>query len=83
MPKQTKQTFEKAMKELEQIVLELESGELPLEKAMKKFEDGMKLSKFCTEKLDQTEKKITTLMQDSEGEIVEKRLPTEQESDDV
>ena len=52
----TKQTFEKAMKQLEQIVQELESSDLPLEKAIIKFEEGIRLSRFCSEKLDETEK---------------------------
>ncbi len=68
-----KMTFEQSMKKLEQIVQELESGDLPLEKAMSKFEEGIQLSKFCTEKLDQTEKKVTLLMQDNDGKIEEKR----------
>lgn len=55
-------TFEQAMKELEQIVQELETGEMPLEKAIKKFEEGVRLSKLCSEKLDQTEKRITILL---------------------
>ena len=50
-----KQTFEKAMKKLELIVQQLESGDQPLEEAVKKFEEGLKLSKFCSEKLDETE----------------------------
>ncbi len=66
-----KKTFEQAMKQIEQIVVDLESGDLPLEKAIKKFEEGIKLSKFCTEKLDETEKKITILMQDSDGKVSE------------
>ncbi len=65
-----KKTFELAMKQLERIVQELESGDMPLEKAIKKFEEGVKISKFCSEKLDESEKKITLLMRDSEGEIV-------------
>jgi len=69
-----KQTFEEAMKQLEQIVQELEAGDLPIEKAMKKFEQGMQLSKFCSEKLDETEKRVTMLLQDSEGNITEKRI---------
>ena len=54
----SKQTFEKAMKKLVQIVQELESGDLPLEKAITKIEEGVKLSKFCSKKLDETEKKV-------------------------
>ncbi|MBW1698251.1 MAG: exodeoxyribonuclease VII small subunit [Deltaproteobacteria bacterium] len=65
-------TFEDAMKELEQIVQELESGDLPLEKALKKFEDGVELSKFCSRKLDETEKKITILLEDQDKTLMEK-----------
>ena len=76
-----KMTFEVAMKQLEKIVQELESGDMPLEKAIKKFEDGIKLSKFCTEKLDESEKKITLLMRDAEGKKVsEAPFITEEET---
>ena len=71
MARQTKQTFEKAMEKLEKIVLELEIGELPLEKAIKKFEEGIQLSTFCSQKLDETEKKVTILLQDQEGNVSE------------
>ena len=66
-----KMTFETAMKQLEQIVQDLETGDMPLEKAIKKFEEGIQLSKYCTEKLDESEKKITILMQDSNGTLSE------------
>ena len=64
-----KKTFEQAMKQLEQIVQELESGDMPLEMAIKKFEEGIQLSKFCTEKLDESEKRITILTQDGAGNV--------------
>ena len=67
-----KQTFEKAMKQLEQIVQDLEEGDIPLEKALNKFEEGMALSKFCADRLDETEKKVSLLMENSEGDIEEK-----------
>ena len=66
-----KKTFETAMKQLEQIVQDLESGDMPLEKAIKKFEEGIQISKYCTEKLDESEKKITILMQDAAGNVSE------------
>jgi exodeoxyribonuclease VII small subunit len=75
-------TFEAAMKQLEQIVQELESGELPLEKALSKFEEGIQLSKFCSKKLDETEKRITVLLQDQEGNVHQKPFPSKNESDD-
>ena len=62
-----KKTFEMAMKQLEQIVQDLEAGDMPLEKAIKKFEEGIKVSKYCSEKLDESEKRITLLMLDSDG----------------
>ena len=66
-----KKTFEQAIKQLEQIVQDLESGDMPLEKAVKTFEEGIQLSKFCSQKLDETEKRITILMQDSDGQLSE------------
>jgi exodeoxyribonuclease VII small subunit len=74
-----KQTFEKAMKKLEQIVHELESGDQPLEGAVKKFEEGIKLSRYCSEKLDETEKKINILLKDQKGDLFEKPFVPESE----
>jgi len=75
------QTFEKAMNKLEQIVQELESADLPLEKAIKKFEEGVQLSKFCSEKLDETEKRITILLKDQNSRVFEKPFVSGSESD--
>ena len=66
-----KLSFEEAMEQLEQIVQELESEELPLEKAIKKFEEGIKLSKFCNQKLEESEKKVTVLMEGQDGQLKE------------
>ena len=77
-----KKTFEQSMKNLEQIVQELEDGDLPLEKAIKKFEEGIKLTKFCSEKLDETEKKISVLLKNAEGQMTEKPFNPEDETDD-
>lgn len=57
------------MEQLEHIVRELESGEMPLETALKKFEEGIKLSRFCSDKLNESEQKITMLMERSDGSI--------------
>ncbi len=64
-----KKTFEKAMQQLEQIVADLEAGDIPLDKALQKFEEGMALSKYCTERLDETEKKVSMLRADSQGQL--------------
>jgi len=72
-----KKTFEQAMKQLEKIVQDLESGDMALEKAIKTFEEGVQLSKFCSKKLDETEKRITVLMQNSDGNPSETPFPGE------
>ena len=74
-------TFEQSMKQLERIVQELEGGDLPLEKAIKKFEEGMKLTKFCSQKLDDTEKKVSILLKNAEGRIAEKPFSSEDDDD--
>ena len=74
-----KKTFEDAMTQLEKIVQELESGDLPLEKALKKFEEGVRLSKFCFDKLEETEKKITMLTTDQNGNVSESRFPSDRD----
>lgn len=66
-----KKTFESTLTDLEEIVRELESGTLSLEASIKKFEAGMACSRFCLEKLDETEAKITLLMKNSQGKPVE------------
>ena len=53
--------FEKALGELEKIVADLESGELGLDDALKRYEEGIKLSRACAKKLGEAEKKIETL----------------------
>ena len=69
-----KLSFEKAMEQLEQIVEELEDRDVPLEKALKKFEKGVSLSKYCSELLDETEKKVTILLNGPKADIEEKEI---------
>jgi exodeoxyribonuclease VII small subunit len=77
-----KQTFEKAMEQLEEIVQELESVDLPLEKAIRRFEEGVQLAKFCSGKLDETEKRITILLKDQNNQVVEQPFMPDTEPDD-
>jgi exodeoxyribonuclease VII small subunit len=63
-----KKTFEQSLNALEKIVNELESGDLPLEKALKKFDEGMTLSRQCSHMLDETEKKVAQLVG---GEVID------------
>lgn len=64
-------TFEEAIIELEQIVNNLERGELTLEESIAGFQKGIELSKLCSSKLDEAEKKISILLQDDNGNLVE------------
>ncbi len=63
--------LEKALADLEELVEELESGDLPLEKAMKKFEEGIKLTRGCQAALKDAEQKVAILVQDAGGEELE------------
>ena len=61
------QTFESSLAALERVVRELERGELPLEKSLELFEQGVKLSRECQERLSEAERRIEVLLQDDEG----------------
>lgn len=62
-----KHTFENSLKELERIVRRLEEGELTLEDSLRLFEDGVKLSRECQERLNQAERRIEILLKDENG----------------
>ena len=66
-----KPSFESALAELERIVREMESKDLPLEVSLKKFEEGMRLSRLCAEKLEEVKKKVTILMSDNDSGVRE------------
>ena len=59
-------TFEKALEELETLVKELEKGEIDLNQAVKKYNEGMKLSKYCHDLLKNAEGVIVKMMKDDE-----------------
>lgn len=66
--------FEAALEELEQVVEQIESGELSLEDSLAAFEKGVSLVRFCNQKLNEVEKKIETLVRDKEGKLELKEL---------
>ncbi|MBX5478330.1 MAG: exodeoxyribonuclease VII small subunit [Pyrinomonas methylaliphatogenes] len=61
--------FESALAQLEQIVRELERGDLPLEKSLELFEQGVRLSRECQERLSEAERRIEILLQDANGRV--------------
>lgn len=61
------QTFESSLKELEKIVRGLEEGDLSLEESLKLFEDGVRISRECQERLSQAERRIEVLLKDGDG----------------
>lgn len=65
MPK----TFEASLNELEEIVKQLEEGDLPLEDSLKLFESGVKLSRECRERLMNAERRIEVLLKDADGSL--------------
>lgn len=70
-------SFEENMEQLESIVTELEKGELNLEESVKKFEQGINISKKCNDILEKAEKKITILLR-QEDEIKEENFEAEE-----
>ncbi|MEK7782581.1 MAG: exodeoxyribonuclease VII small subunit [Candidatus Binatota bacterium] len=69
-----KKKFEEALEELEKVVEQLESGELSLEGSLAAFEEGVRLVKYCNQKLTEVERKIELLVKDKEGKVQLKPL---------
>jgi exodeoxyribonuclease VII small subunit len=79
---QGQKNFETALEDLEQVVEQLETGELPLEDSLSAFEKGVGLVKFCQQKLDEVEKKVELLVKDKDGRIQFKTIEALTEKDD-
>jgi exodeoxyribonuclease VII small subunit len=60
-------SFEASLEALERIVQELEQGDLPLEKSLELFEQGIGLSRQCQDRLNQAERRIEVLLRDNQG----------------
>lgn len=58
-----KKTFEDALKKLDEITHDLESGDLSLEASLKKFEEGIQLARFCNSKLDECQQRVSLLLE--------------------
>lgn len=66
-----KKSFEATMKELEQVIGQLEQGNLELDQALAAFEKGIKLSKTCQRLLTQAEQKVSRLVAEADGSVTE------------
>jgi exodeoxyribonuclease VII small subunit len=76
--KKSEMTFEQSMERLEQIVKEMESGSLSLEDMISRFEEGQKLLKFCSSKLNEVERKIEVLVKKGDQMVPEEMETGEQ-----
>jgi exodeoxyribonuclease VII small subunit len=63
--------FESALKTLEDIVVQLEAGDLTLDRALELFEEGVRISQFCGSKLDEAERKVEVLIRATDGTLKE------------
>ncbi|HEX8151693.1 MAG TPA: exodeoxyribonuclease VII small subunit [Thermoanaerobaculia bacterium] len=78
--RQRSNDFEKSFQQLEKIVQRLEGEELPLDESLQLFEEGIRLSRFCHQRLEEVEKKIELILADAKGEP--RVEPFEAEDDD-
>jgi exodeoxyribonuclease VII small subunit len=79
-PRETELNFEGAMDRLEKIVEQMESGKLPLEDLIVRYEEGMKLVRTCQERLANAEQKIEIITRNSAGKAVVKEFEPAQEA---
>jgi exodeoxyribonuclease VII small subunit len=63
----TEQSFESSIKELERIVEQLEAGDIPLERSLELFEQGVRISRECQRRLDEAERKVEILLKAGDG----------------
>jgi len=76
----TEKTFETSLDELEQIVKQLEAGDLPLDRSLELFEQGIRLSRECQKRLDEAERKVEILLRGNDGAY--RPMPFEEPEDE-
>ncbi len=77
-----KKKFEDALQELETIVRRLEDGNLSLDESLALFEEGIKLIRLCTQRLDEAEKKVEILLRNENGSFTRQPFEPEEENSD-
>ena len=78
-----KKKFEEALQELETIVQRLEDGNLSLDESLSLFEEGIKLSRLCSLRLDEAEKKVEILLKNENGSLSRQPFEPEEDSADT
>ena len=74
--------FEESLERLEALVQEMESGDLPLEEIIKKYEEGNRLVKLCAAKLNEAEQRIEVLMKEKDGALGLQPFAVDEDEDD-
>ena len=74
--------FEKAMTRLEKIVEELERGDLDIDKSLEIFEEGIKMSRLCSKKLNEAEAKIEKLSKGKKGDLITELFPMDDKNEE-
>jgi exodeoxyribonuclease VII small subunit len=72
--------FDIALSRLEEIVQDLEKGELPLEQSLRLFEEGVKLARICMSRLEEAERKVEILLRDKAGNVTKKPFDEDREA---
>lgn len=75
--------FEKALEKLEKIVEELETGQLSLDESLKRYEEGVNLSRICAKKLEEAQRKIEILTKKADGSLEKKPFEPDSLTTDV
>ena len=78
-----KKKFEEALQELETVVQRLEDGNLSLDESLALFEDGIKLSRLCSQRLDEAEKRVEILLKNENGSLSRQPFEPEEDSPDT
>ena len=75
---QPEKSFEDALKRLEEVLESLEHGNLNLEESVRAFEEGVKLVRFCHDRLDEVERRVELLLKDEAGRFFTKPFPEDE-----
>jgi exodeoxyribonuclease VII small subunit len=78
-----KTSFEDALQELEDVANKLEGGELGLDDSIKEFEKGIKLARYCQQKLEEAERKIEILQKGADGEVKPGRVAVKPDTGEI